>query len=351
MEVFILFFSLILCSKLVFCFYHNIFLEKYVTCLCGVYLFLIAGLRDVSVGIDTMTYYNAFYYQMPKSTEDIIAQYGILTSLFWHIAYMIRALTDEYQILLFCSSAFSIGIISKYIQKYSPDKMLSFLFFSTCGFFAIGLHLVRQYIAIAIAVYSFNFIRERRFFFFLICILIGVLIHPSIALFFPAYFIAYKRITLKNSLIYIFCIILSFFIGEFMIDTFSMFLFNGRYNEILNLDKTGQNMFFVYIVILLVGFSRLKVILKQDIKNTIYYNFLWMTLVIQSMSFVFSIASRVAYMYSIFLIVFIPKIICSYKNPLMRYGATALMIFGCLTAYFYKFYNLNEIYPYKFFFE
>jgi hypothetical protein len=340
-----------LCTIL-FSFFKNKYLEKYLFIICGIYLICIAGLRASDIGIDTTTYYNAFYNELPNDIYNIYENGTAIA--FWAYAYMIKRLTNSYQILLFCDAVISVGLIMRYIYGKSKNCWLSLLFYVTCGFYAIGLHLIKQYLAMSIIIYSIDYIinRKKKGFFF--CVFLAALIHPAAILFLPAYFIAYREISIKNNIIYLIFSVICFALGKYILTLISALLFNGLYGTLYSLDndsETGQMMFLVYLIVLAFLLIKKNHILLIDSNNIIYYNFLWIIIAIQSFSYYFAIASRVTYFYSITLVSFIPSLLYSIDNKYCRRLLTILFCITCLYAYYTKFYNLNDIYPYKFFFE
>ncbi len=350
MDVFYVIHGFLIICLIIFSFFDNKYLEKYLLILIGLVLWFLAGLRDVSVGIDTGTYYNAFYYEMPSEFGDVLENNRPL--LFWVISYLIRYELNSYNFLLFITSAVGILLISRLIIKYSSMPYLSFLIYTTCGFYALSLHLVKQYIAMGIVAYSFDYIYKKNLKMFSVVIFIATLFHASAILFFPAYFLAYLRVAPKNILAYLIGGVVSYFCGLTILIYLAeiVFPYKTEYITVLNtMDASGvgQGMIFVYfsLAMLLVVFK--DKLLETKTKNIILINFTFMAAVIQVASIHFAMASRVTYYYSMFLILLIPEILQSIKKLYLRYFVHVILIILVICAYAVKFYNLNEIYPYR----
>lgn len=349
MEVFIIFFIYITIFIGIFSVYKNKKLMKYIVFISGLYLGLLSGLRDVSVGIDTGSYYS--YFMRDLEWNEIAEYYHYQGLLFWYFLKYVYDYFYEYQLVLVIVGLISVFFISRHIWKYSRYPLLSLMIYVSGGFFSIGLSLVRQYLALSVLVYSIDYIIQKKFKYFLLLLIIAFFIHPSSILFLPAYFFANRKINKKNTAFYLLGLCGSFVLASIVIDVMSYVFFNGLYVIETDKDAGGKITFLAYLVVLMIAFFRRNELLINNINNQVFFNLLWIATIIQSTAFVFPIASRVAYMYSIFLITFIPEIIYSFKSVYYKILFNILTVSVFLIIYFYKFYNLNNVYPYKFFFE
>lgn len=347
MEVFIILFVLIIISLIFLAGKKNYIIYKYIFLLLTIYLMIISGFRDISVGLDTIGYYH--YFNRDLDFYDIGEYYGYQGMLFWYSALIIKHLFDDFQVLLILIGFVSIGLFSRFIWKYSRYPLLSLFIYASGGFFAIGLSLVRQYLALSLLIYAFDFIANRKILKFIFMVIVAILIHPSSLLFLPAYFISTIAVKKKTILLYIVSTIVGFVLAGIVINVMSALFFGGLYSLDDDTIGGGKITFIAYIIILLIALIRKNTLINNSRLNVMYINFLWITIMIQSTAFIFPIASRAAYMYGVFLIVFIPEIIYSLKNIYFKVSVTTMLIILLLSIYFLKFYNLNDIYPYKFF--
>ena len=201
MEVFVIVYFFIILSIIFFSIKKNKLLYGYIAIVTTLYLMMLSGFRDISIGIDTMSYYS--YYNRDLSIEDLGEYYGYQGMLFWLFMSFIKEVFDDYQVVLIIVAIVSVGLISRFIWKYSRYPMISLFIYSTGGFFAIGLSLVRQYLALSIIVYSFDYIVKRDFIKFFITLIVAFCVHPSSVLFLPAYFISRIKVNKKSIIIYL----------------------------------------------------------------------------------------------------------------------------------------------------
>ena len=155
-------------------------------------LFLLSFLRWER-GTDWSGYYDYFsnIYDLDFSNN---FENGFILLNYW-----VHYLSNNYTILLFILAIIQYFFISKSIRYLSIYPVLSLL----C-YFAVtkgGIFFVRQYIALAILMYSVKYVIEKKIYKFLLVVFIACLIHRTALLFLPVYFIFYKNIKIKYYII------------------------------------------------------------------------------------------------------------------------------------------------------
>jgi len=155
-------------------------------------ILLFYGLRQ-DVGWDWYNYQNAFYHHI--KFHDI--GFNFLQNIFFDIS-------PHYATWQFFLAFLSMYILLKNSKQYSNDRQnLSLLIFFSIAMFAY-FAILRQALAISIFYYSLIDIREKRFKSYFIKILLASLIHISLALAFPLYWILNRRFKLKYFLLLFF---------------------------------------------------------------------------------------------------------------------------------------------------
>ncbi|MDO4230381.1 MAG: EpsG family protein, partial [Capnocytophaga sp.] len=115
------------------------------------------------------------------------------------INYIARSISKEYTISLFFSGIILFTFQSLGIVKFSiyPMTSLTFLYASQLA----NILFVRQWIAVAILFYSIKFIRDNKFWQFLLLVLLATTIHRSAIVFVLAWWIYQNWISFKKMLI------------------------------------------------------------------------------------------------------------------------------------------------------
>lgn len=352
MEVFILFFLLLLFGIIFDAFLHKQKFQKKYGVMLGIFLMFLSAFRNESVGIDTKGTYLFWFQRISQLNWDEMQTYFYKDWTFWYGNKLLSLLTKEYQYLLGICACASLFLIIRYIYKYSSDDILTYFIFVGCGYFALGMNMIRQYMAMAICIYAFDYIIKQEKKMFLLMVIFAASIHVTAIFFLPAYFVAYNKMKAKNIICYLIFIAFSVAAGYYLLLLVTNIFFAGYYQpQGFGEDEGGKATLFMVLTVLSFGILNLKNIVKRNEKNIVYYNLLWLALLIQVQAVYMSNVSRVGYYYNFFVILFIPEIIKSVKNKLLKQCLYYSMIVISLVVYFFKMYNLNGVYPYLFFWE
>lgn len=147
-------------------------------------LAFLAGFRW-DVGIDWMSYYESFSDDIngngnPLRLEPInlgmniiLRSFGYFDSRYW----------------IWIMAIVTLFFTSKAIYLYSPSPLKSFILFIFMGFFFDSLNTVRQFCAVAISLYSWQYIIAGNFKSFIKWLVIAMLLHLSSVVVIPAYFL------------------------------------------------------------------------------------------------------------------------------------------------------------------
>jgi hypothetical protein len=156
------------------------------------------GLRW-GIGTDWNNYYDYFKECLSASDKKNFFELGYILS-----NQIIRYFTEDYTVFLLFHAILVYLFLRSSVIKYSPLPFVSLLLFY--GLMLPYLGMNRQYIALAISIFSYKYILERKIIFFIITIAIASFFHISAILFFPAYLLT-KQIPTKIILILIIAVL------------------------------------------------------------------------------------------------------------------------------------------------
>ncbi len=168
----------------------------------------LSGLRHWSIGADTLKYADTFDLAGRTSWEDVfdalyqvyIRGYGAESSaenyLYKDPGYLlfqkiIHIFTSDYQVYLIIIAVIFFAAMGRFIYKNSEDPCFSYLLFSILfySFYAVTGH--RQTLATALVVFlGYEFIKERKFWRFVLVAFLAFLLHKSSLVFVPFYFLS-----------------------------------------------------------------------------------------------------------------------------------------------------------------
>lgn len=148
--------------------------------ICIIMLFFVS-LRD-KVGTDWDAYYDFYLY----GNDRVETGYMLFNNFF-------SKLGIHYNLFLFFLNLISLLFFYKSLKNYGGLFVISLLLFYCELFLYLNFSGIRQAIAISILIYSVKYSLERKFFPFLICVLIAFSFHVTALLFVFSYFVPQRK--------------------------------------------------------------------------------------------------------------------------------------------------------------
>lgn len=156
--------------------------------------------------------------------------------------YCIHSLFNNYTILLFVLAAIQYFYLSKaigYLSIYPVMSLLCYLSVTKGGIF-----FVRQYIALAILMYSIKYVIEKKIYKFIFAVIIACMIHRTALLFLPVYFFFYRNIKIRYYIIVLLIIIPVAVYLSRVFDSISTGIVNSiienKINNYINKSASGE---------------------------------------------------------------------------------------------------------------
>ncbi len=153
-------------------------------------MILISGLR-YGISIDYLPMYEKGFYQVMSGGKP---EYE--TGFIWFNKLCI-AICKEPWFMFLLVSTITIVLFVNCFWKYSKDFFLSIVLFFALGIYFDTFNGIRQYVAVALFVWSIQYIEKRKIFKYIITILVGSLFHTSVLFFLPVYFLINLNISFK----------------------------------------------------------------------------------------------------------------------------------------------------------
>jgi hypothetical protein len=152
-------------------------------------LFCVAAFR-YGIGTDYFSYINEF--------ERVIrGEWSYFEPGFWLINKLVACVTTN-SVWIFIISAFIFSYFTFHaIYEQSVNPAFSILLLVITTHYFIYINQMRQYLAIAIFLYSIKYIQKRRLLHYIILILLAATLHKSILIVIPLYFVQYLRLNWK----------------------------------------------------------------------------------------------------------------------------------------------------------
>lgn len=324
---------------------------------CYFVLFLFAGLRHQSVGMDNMTYIEKFL-DVPDLSYWLSGQFSYsFKSVFMEPGYVIyvafiRMFTDDY-LYLFGGVAFlSVSFSVHNYYRYSPYIFLTLLLFFVHTYLYRDLNQIRAAVACALGLYLIRTIGKKEYIKTLLVITVASLFHMGALAYIIVYVLSFFNITKKKLLA---MLSISFAGGVIGVTSImlavmpnlgyvSMKVMNystSQYAEPVGLfDLTNIKNLFISIS-LLFFWNRLHYKVK-------YFEIMMLFLISgTSWRILFSdfgiLAARVATFFSIVEVVLVPVIILAFKQKLLP---TIIVVFYAFLTLYLNLFIKDGRFPY-----
>lgn len=315
-------------------------------------MFLIHGLRDFSVGTDTMYYVNVYKgFQSSEYNAYLFTHYEPGFQALYNILDFFHA---DSQILIAIISAVIMLGFAKFIYDYSIDVGFSTFIFAT-ALMPNSMNIIRQYMALAIAIQSYGYILQKKYIKASIIILVASLFHAtSLLLFIPVALYIFKNWKLSITVLLTSSIGFAF-LGNQIVRYFLVLFGRSFYTS----EAFISNRFFRMTTLLTVFYATL--LLYYFINNMVEESNKQQLRLLTSIAVVnldfgvlylwFEFMSRIIELFNTFLLLSFP-ILVSYAK--VRYRKVLKLLLQCLLIFLMvmTIYNSGSgVEEYKFFFS
>ena len=238
----------------------------------GLILILFAGLRDSSVGTDTNGYVYSYLWHQRDSLNLFSGASTSIEIGYQFLEAVAHQFSSQYYSILLLISSITIIFQLKGIYALSQKLSLSIFVLITLGFYTFTFNGARQGIALAIFIYSIQFIVNNKFKHFLFFIGLGFIFHRSIIVTLPLYFLFRFKFNIKLIILLVISTMVSISYFDEMLSI--GLLISDKYKIYTVLEASGGRVLTIAYTIYGIFFIFMKTFLKdQDIKEyDIYLN-------------------------------------------------------------------------------
>lgn len=281
----------------------------YILLIC-IFLFYILGYRDAkSVGVDSLWYFHRFeeLEGVPWS-EYGAARFGTYNWLFFTLMKLIHDMPGgNFHVFNVVLAAIVILSLFFLIRKYSVSPVMSFLCYYGFLYYTLMFGILKQSAAMAIIMWAFDAIVERRPVRFTVFVLLATSFHFPALAFLPAYWISGMRFG-KNYLLFLAALLLLVFLFR---DQLSSLMLNAYGKDEVTSAAGSRflaNKVLIMLFIVIVGLQLRPASAEGDDVYNILLQLMGVSIVLQSFSSYGNIFERLADYYYQFVILFMPMI-------------------------------------------
>lgn len=162
----------------------------------GLCMTFMIGLRAPTNGSrDTLYYFRLWEHFSGLSVTEFINTFSTIDMEAGYklVTFVLSKIFPNGQWLLFLSGLFMSISICSFIYKNCDNPVLALLVFNCLGLFGFMVQGLRQALAMSICLWALEVCKQRKFFKFLLFVVLASTFHASAVVFIPVYFICFKE--------------------------------------------------------------------------------------------------------------------------------------------------------------
>ena len=331
--------------------------KKYYCVFIALQLLCVIGLRDIGVGLyDTeLSYVPAFYSIINMTMSEVLVRFAKDPFFFFITKIFTYVCKDVHCWLTFLAIPFVVAS-SRLIYRYSAQPWLSFLLLLALNFYTVNFTLLRNGIAFAFLIFSYDFIVKKKLSYFILTVLIASLFHVTALVFLIAYPLSNLKIDRRQPVLLIVSLVACLFYRHVFFDRiFSILMYFSDNNRFLAYSKRGLyfnlSSFYVALCILCFCLIFYKKLIKKDINSICMYNFSFINASMLCFTLLIGEIYRVAMFFGVYSIILIPNSLSTIENKNLRFFLTIGV--SLVFILFFLFVTLNNAgaLPYYFFWD
>lgn len=309
--------------------------KKWIYLLLAILLILFAGCR-FNTGPDLVEYED-FYLETPPLRE-FLFHYSDLSYLPIEPGYLMlgsifKTFGLSFSNFLLALTLGYVAIFFAVLPKYTKHILFAVLLYVYYCYFT-GFSAIRQVFATAIFFYGIQYIKDKKFLKYFVCITIAVSFHYSAAILYFLYFVGNRKISFRAVIIILCsCVLierlhLMAYAAEMLIRVISsspaVQSLAGKYLEYLSEEATNiySSIFFEWLLlIVLSALARKKLEIRVPYYD-VFFNVLWIGLVVYTLFSSLGLGRIILY-FKVSYVILVPYLVYLIKEKAPRYALFA----------------------------
>lgn len=320
---------------------------------CGMFI-LVTGLRHNMVGSDTTVYYLGFNEMTGRSLSEIIALEKRDFGFFIFEWAVLNTFHNFVALTLIVAGIFYIPV-TILIYRYSKDYGFSYLILMAFMFFQFSMTGIRQTMALGFTVlFVLELLKEKkRILWLIIWAGLGISMHRSCLIILPFILLfALRKYKIVSKVVLLLLPIVFVFREQLAFNATDLFAKIGFELEQYEGNSGGLTTFLLYFILFVWGLFFTYIGEKENEMSPLLLSTMGVATILQVFVLVNSIFFRVVWYYSIFLIIYIPQMLCASRvtnrsHKLMN----VILVVGLLYMYLGITIGSANVLPYQFFWQ
>jgi hypothetical protein len=278
--------------------------------ICFLQCFLISAFR-YRIGYDYAQYAIGFFKMVVHGFSD-------MTYEDWEIGYIllnkiVGLFTAQPGAIMVVTSAISLAGPAYLIAKYSKNAFVSVFLYVNFFLFYLDMNFIRQAIAMSIICFAYGFLRDKKFWRFLLFVLIASLFHFTALYMVPVYFVCLLKINSRTILLYLFGLFYYFMLSDGLLN-FVLSKFHAEYFGSIYIRQGLHPEYAAFPLFLTLGSVIVSYFIREKTRNleillhlTLMMGF-WQVVMTKH-----SLFERFSYYTMIFTVLAVPEFILAFK--------------------------------------
>ena len=310
--------------------------------ICTILMIAVMGFRSANSGMDTQNYINLFVkYQNYETFGEIVERANFFEngfffseSGFYIFTWLMGRIFSHYRFFLLAISTVVGVCVARFAWKNSADLSTALIVFVCLGSMTFCMSGIRQSMAMAICLLSYEYVKRRKPIRFLLVVFIAVLFHKSAMIFLIAYFAYYLKFNWKSfaisgvvlSLVFLFADELSLLYDD---------MTGEDYSGAESFEGGGLFVILVYVLCIVAAIAFNKR-MRYEREETMPFYLSVAGLVIYVLRFTsVQIFERISYYFVFFLMVLLPSTL-EQLNPKDKKIISMLFVIFALALFAYR---------------
>ena len=276
------------------------------------FLWLLIGLRDISVGTDTRSYVEEFNTISRLSMSNMWVQaFDNKEPLYVIISWLISSISNDYTFYL-----------------------LSWALFPVVSFYVAG---IRQTAALSIILLSYKTLYQKKLLKFLIYVFIASFIHSSAIIFIIAYPLCFLEIHWWYIFILVGVVFISNLIDLSTVFIVSKYFFGEKYEsyEVGYESTQSSSALIMQIILFLICFFKKNRLKEADSSNNVLLILSFVGIIFQSLAGMLAEMSRISFYFCISDIIIVPRALNEYSKGKTRSLIKLMFVVVCIIYLFF----------------
>lgn len=287
----------------------------YVT-ICFIQLFLISAYR-YRVGADYSMYTVGFF-------KMVLSGFSEMTYEDWEIGFVllnkvIGIFSAQPAAFIMVTSLIILIGPAYLIARYSVNPFISIFLYVNMYLFYLDMNYIRQAIAMSIICFAYKFLVEKKFWRFLLIVLLAATFHLTVLYMIPVFLVCLIPVSTRSHLLYLFGLLFYYILSDGMLSII-LSKFHTEYSGSVFIEK-GVYFYYCFFPLLLCAFM---VAISYFVKNksrtlnvlihlTLMMGF-WQIVMTKHALF-----ERFSYYTMLFVVIAVPEALKAFKEELLPY--------------------------------